>query len=140
MTHKCIIKAKTKAHVIIQNFLKLKACYRNSITLQAFLYDVRDWGLLKIYIIVSKLITRKQRKRIFFCFFWPEKGVGRGFSIHHHTQCIPLIRNYDQGLGRKKCGNPYHIKENVAKESLGSRKDLRKMRYAQSLSSLEYRP
>ena len=24
------------------------------------------------------------------------------YFIHHHTQCIPLIKNYDQGLGREE--------------------------------------
>ena len=44
------------------------------------------------------------------------------YHHHHHTQCIPLIKNYDQGLWREERRQFIPIKENAVKESLGLRK------------------
>ena len=41
---------------------------------------------------------------------------------HYHIQCIPLIGNYDQGLGKEGKWQLISIKKSAAKESLGSRK------------------
>ena len=45
---------------------------------------------------------------------------------HHqhnrHTQCIPLIENYDQSLGREERRQLIPIEENAVKESLGLKK------------------
>ena len=47
-------------------------------------------------------------------------------DIHHHlhhTQCIPFIENYGQGLGREGRRQLIPIKESAAKESPDSRKN-----------------
>ena len=41
---------------------------------------------------------------------------------HRQTQCIPLIENYGQGLGRKERRQLIPIEETVTKESLDSKK------------------
>ena len=44
------------------------------------------------------------------------------FKKYHYTQCIPLIENYDRGLGRKKQRQLIPIEESTVKEFLGLRK------------------
>ena len=44
------------------------------------------------------------------------------FKHHHHTQCIPLIENYDQGLGKEERRQLIPIEESAVKDSLDSRK------------------
>ena len=41
---------------------------------------------------------------------------------HHHTQYIPLIENYGQGLGMEERQQLIHIEGSAVKESLSSRR------------------
>ena len=42
--------------------------------------------------------------------------------VHHHIQCIPLIENYVQGLGREERRHLIPVEESAVKEPIGLRK------------------
>ena len=50
---------------------------------------------------------------VLFCFIFDSFGK---IHHHHHTQCIPLIENYGQGLEREERRQFIPIKESAVKE------------------------